>query len=186
MTLDDLPPREDLVDTLIALGLAEARAETIASRAELARRRLGDGCSLMVCTGLSGYQPAYLAQLAADGATGQSLDLGAWSRRLPPIRRISTTGAPRTRWVIEDKSNPLRRVLGAAYAAGLMRNGHIRGSVLVGFSITTEGATSNVRIMDSNLGAPAVEEVIMAAVRQWDFGPGDRRQVSWAFSFLEP
>ncbi|MCA9690214.1 MAG: AgmX/PglI C-terminal domain-containing protein [Myxococcales bacterium] len=74
------------------------------------------------------------------------------------------------------------------YNEGLGRNPALAGRVVIGFTITGEGAVKDSAVSQTDLGDPAVEGCMSAAVGGWQFpksDDGENVQVQYPF-VLEP
>ena len=74
------------------------------------------------------------------------------------------------------------------YDRELKQRPSLHGKVTVEFVVTAPGEVSEVRLVSSALGHPALESAILGRIRGWRFPtkPGDATRVTFPFDFVAP
>lgn len=150
-------------------GVSASEAARLSQQIQLARARLGGDLQLRVGSGGGGEGRRALLRVAGGGGrTGRRIQVEQLA--LPPAR--ATTQGGRDMAAVEREAAKTRNLIGGCYMIGLAEDPTLSGVIVVRFTINADGSVANVRVSQSNLGNPAVEECVIAAVQTWRFSPG--------------
>ena len=150
-------------------GVSASEAARLSQQIQLARARLGGNLQLRVGSGGVGEGRRALLRVAGGGGrTGRRIQVEQLA--LPPQRATSQGG--RDIAAVEREAAKTRNLIGGCYMIGLAEDPTLSGVVVVRFTINADGSVANVRVSQSNLGNPAVEECVIAAVQTWHFTAG--------------